>query len=388
MTGRLILSAAAIVASAIVSSEVRAGGGPESRYYLTAGDDDRNIRVRRSNFTATNQHFNLEFPIAVTGTVRTAGISDGLRGAEYDREFGYTGTDFELVAPLESEFFDGTTDGQFFYAVDFFSGDVYRFKKTWKKPKKMFSVGGPGDYLAMTYDPSNDSFWVARWDSNRVENFDRDGNFLSRFTVGHDLITCLALEHDRGILWIGNEEDRGVFEGYDRDGNLVATVDYGFDFNTLGGEFDLGAVAKISSFKINRGTLVSGNEASLKKRDNNRLSYDAANAGGGSQVSELEVKLKSAVTDPGSFDLIVEHKISQSGGQAKISIKNWQTGNFDIVHSGNIGAAFKTNSAENLDASAYIRDNGVMIVRVRHTIANPNGTVRSQASFVQAHVRK
>jgi hypothetical protein len=371
-----------------LAAEAVAGGGPESRYYLTAGNDDRNIRVRRSNDTATNQHFNLEYPIAVTGTVRTAGIVNEGRGAEYDSEFGYLGVDFELVAPAGAEFYDGTTDGVYFYAIDFFSGDVYRFKKNWKKPKKLFSVGGPGDFLAITYDPTNDSFWVARWDSDKVENYSRNGNFLSRFSVGHNFITCLALEHDRGILWIGNEEVPGVFEGYDRDGNLVASIDYGFDLNTLGGEFDLGAVAPVQSFNVTRGSLVSGNEGALRKRDNKVVSYDAANGSGGSQVSELEVKFTSAVADPGRLDLIVEHKISQSGGQARISIKNWDTGDFDVVHTENLGGAFKSMSAENLDGADYIRDDGLIIVRIRHTIADPNGTVRSQVNLAQVHVRK
>ncbi len=378
----------ALIGAGFVAGAAR-GEGPGCPYFLTAPDDGLLVRVKHSNSHTDPMNLPGETVIAVAGTLRTAGEAPGGMGSEYDFDLTFLGREFSLGAP-EGLFSDGATDGQFFYSIDFSTGDVYRFKKNWKNGEFLWSAPGSGTWAGITYDHSNDSFWIARWDNGRVENYTRDGEFLSRFNVGHDTITSLGLHFETGLLWMGDGDDPGVYEGYDREGNLVDSVDYGFTFPTMGGEFDLGAVAKIRSFNVRRGAHIEGGNGTLKVADNDRMKIDAETLPNDSQRMELEVRLRTNLdpADAERMDLVVEHKISVSGGETRLFLKNWTSGNFDVVHTEAIGTAEQFNSAENLLPSKYIRDDGLIIARIRHSVADPPaGTVRSQIDLVQVNVR-
>ncbi len=379
-----------IAASTLATSSAWAGGqGPSRDYFLTDGFTQTIYKFRGQTVDSATAGFSDEVPIAVTGTIRTSGFFNGAMGTEYGLDLTDLGKDFTLGAPNGTQFFDGTTDGQFLYAIEFQTGDVYRFKKNWKQGVLHFALsGGPGAYVGITYDPSNDSFWVSRWDDDAVENYSRSGNLLDSFEAGHDRITSLALDHRTGTLWMGNDADPGVYQGFDRDGNVVDTIDYGLTDPTGGGEFDLGAVAAIRSFDVTRGEHIEGGKATLKIVDGDRMQIDSEQLPNGSERMDLVVRLKRDVVESDSLDIMVESKISESGGQSQLFARNWNTGNFDLVDEHAISTHIKYQSAVNLVATKYVRADGIVEVRIRHDVPMPlGGTVRSQIDLVQVVVR-
>ncbi len=390
MTHETFRIAGVVTWAALAASSAWAGGqGPSRDYFLTCGDTII-LKVRGGTADSAPGRFANEFPIAVTGTVHTAGFVNGGMGSEYDFNLDALDRDFTLDAPDGAQIYDGTTDGQFFYAIDYATGGVYRFKKNWKQAELMWTLGGePGAYLGITWDPSNDTFWVSRYRGGRaVENYSRAGNLLSDFNVGNNKITCLALDHRTGTLWMGDADDVAAFRGWDRTGQLVDSIDYGFDEPTVGGEFDLGAVAKIRSFDVTRGEHIEGGEGTLKTVDGERMKIDSESLQNDSERMDLVVRLKSNVVAPDRLDIMVECKIDEPGGQSQLFARNWNTGDFDLVDDRAISTPIKYQSALNLDALNYVRDDGIIEVRIRHDVPMPQGgTVRSQSDLVQVVVR-
>src|SRR5205085_111064 len=98
----------------------------------------------------------------------------------------------------------------------------------------------------ITYDPSNQSLWIAEHedplgtDYGDLFDFALDGTVLRflRGVVG-GIPTCLALDPADNTLWMGSREQLGTFYQYTREGSFRGSVTYPelTDQNTLGGEF-------------------------------------------------------------------------------------------------------------------------------------------------------
>ena len=92
-----------------------------------------------------------------------------------------------------------------------------------------------------------------------VEHREMDGKVLSSFSAGFRSISCLALDHADGTLWVGSQGSMGTFTQFDKDGTKLGSVTYGAlaDQNTLGGEFAFGGGRrcnyKIAKSKAKRG---------------------------------------------------------------------------------------------------------------------------------------
>lgn len=218
------------------------GAFPTSDYYLTNGDGRTLIIISGASFSKhpQGQMDHKEYPIAVNGVIVTTGHFTGQVGGYYDLSGNYLGP--SSGTSWGAYLYDGTTDGAYNYAYNWSSGGVYQYGSDWSGGSLLFtfpeSVGH--DYLGITYDPSNDSFWISGFYTNVVENRDRSGNLLSSFNASYfpNLLTALALDYADGTLWLGSKANRGVFAQYSRTGILLDTASYDFIDNTLGGEFN------------------------------------------------------------------------------------------------------------------------------------------------------
>lgn len=233
----LLLCAARLWAQTVV---------PTSTYFLTDGDGARLLAINGGTYTSFNQgQLSLrEYMIAVYGTITTGAAISG------EVASGYYSLDGNFLGPAGvwtlsgANFWDGTTDGTYNYAFNFGMGGVYRFNRDWSAPVLLNAFGSSGQYLGITYDFSDNTLWLSGWNSNQVAHIDMAGNQLGSFTASAfgGSLTSLALDPADGTLWMGSQNNSGVFAQYTRAGVLLGTHNYGFTNNTLGGEFNLGAI--------------------------------------------------------------------------------------------------------------------------------------------------
>jgi hypothetical protein len=213
--------------------------GPVSEYYLASGDQGRVDVVQGLNINRTWGMNDFEYPIAVNTTVRTFGATIGTRGSEYTLGGSFTGTTYPNTY---GTFWDSTTDGQHNYLIDWNNGDVLQTDSSYQNPKLLFNSGGGGNYLGITWDPTNNSLWIAQWGGQRVENRTLGGTLLSSFNTGITVAqAALALDHADGTLWLVEWTQQGWFRQYDKNGNQLQRVNIaGLNgVNPLGGEFQL-----------------------------------------------------------------------------------------------------------------------------------------------------
>jgi hypothetical protein len=235
------ITLATLVVIAVAGLAERAAADPVGQYVLTAGDEATNAIVQGATVQVTFPQIVFEYPVAVPSTIRTTDSLFGGAGGEYLLDGTFTGNTFANSLPDE-EFYDGTTDGTFNYAVTFGSNLVYRFDLDWSNPVFLFALpGGNGAYLGSTYDPFTGTLWVSGWDHDLVENYALDGTFLGGFSAGSGSITCLALDPSDGTLWFGHQDFSGTYENWTTGGGFIGSTTYPSisDLNTLGGEFPM-----------------------------------------------------------------------------------------------------------------------------------------------------
>ncbi len=216
--------------------------GPISEYYITAGDQRMIHVIQGSSVSRSWSGTGLyEYPVAVlNGTVRTSAYSAGGTGAEYTAAGVATGTTYAYPGTIRG-FFDSTTDGSYNYGYDYSAGGMYRMDLDWQNPTLLF--GGPTGNLAVTYDRTNNSLWVANWWGSTIANLDMSGNPLSSFSTGISEMTGLALDPADGTLWFGTQNDlwstRTLYQ-YSKAGAALSIEAYAAlsNQNYLGGEFN------------------------------------------------------------------------------------------------------------------------------------------------------
>ncbi len=214
--------------------------GPVSEYYLVSGDQRRVDVVQGGNINRTWTTPDFEYPVAVANTVRTLGARNRNIGREYTLAGNATGNTYPNH--LGDMFWDSTTDGQSNYLVSWSNDDVIRTDADYTNPVVLFNLGGgPEDGLGITYDPTNNSLWIADFKGGSVENRALDGTLLSAFNTGISDQAALALDHADGTLWIVEWTQNGDFRQFSKAGALLSTQHYGglVGVNPLGGEFQI-----------------------------------------------------------------------------------------------------------------------------------------------------
>ena len=205
---------------AALTATSAAANGPKSQYFL--GANTKIIRAQGENYISAPTLESGQYPLAVNGSIRIVYSEGGEIGHEYTLDLVPTGKMYTNSAPPPDDLWDATTDGCFIYAVNVDTGEVVRFKLNWKGYEVMFDLGDAFDYLGITYDPTDQTLWVARYSGGTtIEHYTMKGNFISSFDVGHDHISALALDHRDGTLWFGDGDDRGVFRQYSKDGTML-----------------------------------------------------------------------------------------------------------------------------------------------------------------------
>lgn len=210
--------------------------GPLSPYYVTRSGS---ITVYQdSNPTwSFNPGSGGENAIAVADTVRTMGQDSRFAGAEYTLAGAFTGATYAF-SPASGLFLDGTTDGLYNYSLDYRTATVYRFDRNWANPQSLFSIPGGTlhDYIGITYDPTNNSFWVSGHVLSTVANYDMQGGLLSSFGTGHSYNAGLAFDQADGTLWLVNGTASPLMEQYSTTGNLLDTAPMLNTSTVYGGE--------------------------------------------------------------------------------------------------------------------------------------------------------
>lgn len=237
-----------LVGVVLASSSVFAQSQGPKGYYMTAGNDFTIVRYDAGVVNTFATSGGEDFPIAVSGDIRTAasGQFDPDHGGQYDLNGTWTGVDYSSFGyspDLSMLFYDGTTDGSNHYVVNYGgNGGVWKTDRDWNNMTKLFDLGGFANRLGITYDVDKQSLWVSGWDNGMVEEYDLAGNLLSSFDSGlSGSITALAMDQTTGTLWMGQVGNDGVFTGYSRSGNIVdrfQNTDLG-RLNILGGEFNV-----------------------------------------------------------------------------------------------------------------------------------------------------
>jgi len=222
------------------ASVAHAGVGITSELYLTAGDQ-HTIWVLQG--TGVNRSWamnapNREYPIAVGSTVRTLGGQAPETGSEYSLAGTWSGTSYAFPATIGSAW-DGTTDNSHNYVVDFGNGTVVQLDTNWTNPTTLFNLPTTAQYLGITYDFSDNTLWVSGWSQGIIEHYTMNGALLGSFNTAFSSISCLALDHATGTLWMGTQNQQGTFFQYSKTGTAMGSVSIPalVSQNTLGGEF-------------------------------------------------------------------------------------------------------------------------------------------------------
>lgn len=96
--------------------------------------------------------------------------------------------------------------------------------------------------VGVTYDRSNDSFWISSVNDGIVANISRAGSVLSSFNTGLSRVVALALDPADDTLWMGNSS--GTFFQFTKTGTQLSSFfDLSLTTNVLGAEFNLAAAA-------------------------------------------------------------------------------------------------------------------------------------------------
>jgi hypothetical protein len=248
MKFRLLLSSAttmALLFLLLMSAATAWADGPLSGLYLTAADQRMNWVVQGNSVLNSwtqacvpNCDQAGESAIALPGSIRTLGAEYPVAGSEYT--FAGVPTGVKYPYPLQDpHFYDGTTDGSHNFSVDYIAGGVYMFDSNWANPKLLFNANFAS--LGITYDPANNSLWVANYTFRTIQDFSLDGFPLFYFQVPYDSLTMLAMDYADHTLWMGSQTTPGTFYQYSTDGQFLGQESYGdlATQNTLGGEFIL-----------------------------------------------------------------------------------------------------------------------------------------------------
>jgi len=221
--------------------------GPVSPYYLDNYDTKQIYVVQGTSVinsfawaygAGNSAQFN-EGNLAVTNVVTTNGFGSEWGSPATAGQYTLTGTPTTVghtgqATPgyTKEQQYDGTSDGQYNYAVQFFGVDgsgasannVIRTDLNWQNPTVLFSVASsPGaccTYVGITYDPTNNSLWLGGGFINTIADYSLSGTLLSSFNTGHDFNAALALDHADNTLWLSKQQST-TLEQWSKAGALL-----------------------------------------------------------------------------------------------------------------------------------------------------------------------
>ena len=242
-----VTCAAAALLAAGPAPLATAGIGPTSTYFVLDGENAQMAAFDSGglNWLRPPAYGVQEFPIAVNGAIRTTGsFGDGLGGL-YDLNGVPQGTTYSNPG---FDAFDSTTDGDSNYLISWDDGAVYRTDADYSNPVSLFQADS--EDLGITYDPRDNTLWIAAFLSGEITQYDLSGNVLGGFNTGLEFQSALALDHADGTLWVYDARNRNRFLQWDTDGTFLGEFNMGVSGNWLGGEFNLPAPSVFTLFIV------------------------------------------------------------------------------------------------------------------------------------------
>jgi len=140
---------------------------------------------------------------------------------EYDLDLNPTGNSWP-GSNTWSQMLDGTTDGTNAYSVSWSSDAIIECDSNFTNCAVLFNTGFPS--IGITYDPTNDSFWIVNDNAQTVHNFDRSGNELASFTAslgGRNC--CLGYDSATDSLWMSTNGG-STMTNIAKDGTIIDQV--------------------------------------------------------------------------------------------------------------------------------------------------------------------
>jgi hypothetical protein len=155
----------------------------------------------------------------LAGQYSLSGVPTGIAYDSFPLTPGYSG---ELV-------YDGTTDGNHNYYVQFYAEDVAGVRTqdvietdlNWQNPVKLFSLspcGGQSCYSGIAYDPLDDSLWITGWDQGVLYKYSMSGTILG-LSVLPPWTFGLAFDPADNTVWI--TRGNSVLEQYSATTNCL-----------------------------------------------------------------------------------------------------------------------------------------------------------------------
>lgn len=212
-------------------------------YYITDGSGPTMWIVQNGTIQATLPTFLQGGALAITDSVWIEDFFEG--GAiEYTLAGAPTGNT-STGSGVYSRLFDGTTDGQYNYAIA--SGyanpnPVLRFDRNWQNPTILFYLPNDVVGVGITYDPTTGHLFISDESSGTIAEYDLAGNLINTIDTGLGNIDIAALAYERASdsLWFTTLEfllPSNIYN-YSKTGTQLAEIDDpGFSFTPLGGEF-------------------------------------------------------------------------------------------------------------------------------------------------------
>ena len=180
--------------------------------------------------------------VAAGGTVRQGAVFSGFSGTEYTTAGALTGTHY----PAAPYVFDAASDGTSIYGWNVDTATLMRYDLNWSHPQVLFSLGPNSAYayMGITYDPQNNSVWLAPWNTSielrgHLYNYSLDGSLLGSLTLTGSSAMGSGLAYDPadGTFWMFNWGGNRL-EQYSRGGSLLSTISgrariYGLEFSAV-----------------------------------------------------------------------------------------------------------------------------------------------------------
>lgn len=183
------------------------------------------------------------------GDVRTLGYGQNDTGSRFDLFGGPLSGGPYTNTIANSQLHDGTSDGTYNYSVDYVTGDVLRFSRTWTSPTVLFNlaIGLPGaGYITM--NATDGSFWISQFGGPDIVNhYSSTGTLIGGFNSGLLGAQGLALDPVDGTLWTSVQN---TLYQFDQAGNALQNCTYSVPPQWYGMEFETFPVPEPSSMVV------------------------------------------------------------------------------------------------------------------------------------------
>jgi len=157
------------------------------------------------------------------------------------------------------------------------------------------------------------------------------------------------------------------------EGNSEFPTEFGAYFDNIIVELGPADSTDLTGVDVTTGTILDGDLSDLRASDD---SFLHTRSGFGQTFVDLHnmtmvVSAATTVDSPTTIDLTIESRIDEPSGTARVSLRNWSTGEFETVNSYAIGTTEESVQITGIDANDYVNGDGNIEVQVRHIVFVP-----------------